>query len=118
MIWRYEKSYSQEDALSCNTEDCCEVQYGTASSLLTPYRQLNLSLRTLVDRNAAVAEVTFVVNTPVGGSIYVKTGSSKREPGDPFDPDLGEQLAIARALRNLASSIEDDASARITAKFA
>jgi len=80
---------------------------------------LHLSVSTLVDRNAAVAEVIYVAERAVelgkllsGGrnvTIHVETGSSKRDKGDVFSPEAGEQLAVARALRKLAHTIEREA---------
>jgi uncharacterized protein DUF1876 len=87
----------------CNPEG---RQYGPVSDLDYRGNSINLSVRTLVDRNASVAEVTYVVSNSEGGTVYRQTGSSKREPGDPFFADLGEQLAVSRALTKLANELE------------
>jgi uncharacterized protein DUF1876 len=70
-------------------------------------RAINISVRTIVDRNASAAEVTYVVSDDEGGTVYRQTGSSKREPGDPFYADLGEQLAVSRALEKMAAELRD-----------
>ena len=62
-------------------------------------------VETLIDRNATVARVVFM--------DYVTTGSSKREPGDVYDPALGERFAIARALIALGEQMEDDATEEV-----
>ena len=56
------------------------------------------NISTLQDRNATVAEILY-------GDLRV-TGSSKREPGDRFVSQAGKDLAIARAMRNLARELE------------
>ena len=70
----------------------------------------SVSVVTLVDRNAAVAEVSYVTTA---GRYFCETGSAKREPGDPRS-DVGEQLAIARALKHLADAMYRDAQARVS----
>ncbi len=77
-------------------ENCCNQVAD-----VTPYRPPALDIHTLVDRNAAVAEVR-----------YYTTESSKRDKGDLFSPEVGRQLATARALQSLARYIEKDATAR------
>lgn len=68
---------------------------------------------TLVDRNAAVAQASLVlIGETDEDRSFIATGSAKREPGDPWST-VGEQLAIARALHNLASLIKKDAQSRI-----
>lgn len=56
----------------------------------------------LVDDNAAVAKV----NTSVGDYDFSATGSSKRNIGEPRDFARGRDLALARAFRELAASLE------------
>jgi hypothetical protein len=65
-----------------------------------------IEIETLVDRNAAVAKVSF-------DGTYVATGSSKREPGDTYDFMLGETFAIARALIALGTQMEEDANKEV-----
>jgi hypothetical protein len=64
--------------------------------------EICVTIETLVDRNATVARVEF--------DDYLITGSSKRDKGDSYDPFLGEQFAIARALINLGQTMEQDAN--------
>lgn len=59
----------------------------------------------LGDRNATVARISW-------GQFHA-TGSSKREPGDKYDPEIGRQLAVARALRNLADKVQEHADAAV-----
>jgi hypothetical protein len=69
---------------------------------------------TLVARNAAVAEVSVVLDSEKGPDrAFVAADSAKREPGDPFDESLGQQLAIGRALKRLGNEILSDARARV-----
>lgn len=73
--------------------------------VVTRSDDLYVVIETLNDRNAAVARVEF--------DDYVATGSSKREPGDRFDPMLGETFAIARALIALGEEMEEDAQREV-----
>lgn len=57
----------------------------------------------LADANAAVAKV---VGT-VGEFNHATTGASKRNIGEPRDYARGHDLALARALREFADSLED-----------
>jgi hypothetical protein len=59
----------------------------------------------LVDRNATVAEVRIADITA--------TGSSKREPGEVFDVEVGHRLALSRALRAAAGQLEAKALERL-----
>jgi hypothetical protein len=70
---------------------------------------MQLATETLIDRNAAVARVTLFL----GAREFTATGSAKREPGDPYDETLGEQLALARALHALSVSVDADAQLRV-----
>ena len=40
-------------------------------------------------------------------------GTAKRMPGDPFDPVIGEDLALSRALHELADNLEARARSRM-----
>jgi hypothetical protein len=44
---------------------------------------------------------------------FSATGSSKRERGDSYDPEIGELLATARALHKMAARMERKARGRI-----
>jgi hypothetical protein len=56
----------------------------------------------LSSRSASVAEVCIAMPN---GEVFEATGEAKRKPGDKPDPEFGSQLAISRALRNLADQI-------------
>ena len=59
------------------------------------------------DRTDAAATV-LVGDTELGG-----WGRARRNPSDPSVPTLGEELAAARALSDLAHKLLDDAASRI-----
>ncbi len=84
-------------------ENCCNQVAD-----VTPYRPPALDIHTLVDRNAAMAEVRYYTTD----RMFIATGSSKRDKGDLFSPEVGRQIATARALQSLARYIEKDATAR------
>lgn len=43
------------------------------------------------------------------------TGASHRSPGDPADPVIGQEVAVARALRHLADEVLQRATAQVSA---
>lgn len=47
------------------------------------------------------------------GDHFEASGRAKRNPGDPVKPVIGEELAIARALRKLESQITEAAEDKI-----
>lgn len=47
------------------------------------------------------------------GDHFEATGKARRNPIDPVKPVIGEELAIARALRKLESQITDAAEEKI-----
>lgn len=47
------------------------------------------------------------------GDHFEATGRARRNPVDPVKPVIGEELAIARALRKLESQITDAAEEKI-----
>jgi hypothetical protein len=63
---------------------------------------LTLKLKVWHDGTNTLADV----ETAEG--LVVATGESRRKKGDPRNPDLGEALAIARALRALADAQEGE----------
>jgi hypothetical protein len=70
-------------------------------------QEARVSVKYLCDRNATVAEVSFVVDYGYGPvTLSTATGSSKREPGDVHDDGIGLGLAVSRALINLGQSME------------
>lgn len=71
-----------------------------------------VSISVLSDHAATVARVTYA--SVYGTGIPVSaTGSSKREPGDDYDPETGRLLATARALERLAGRLNRKAAGRI-----
>lgn len=71
-----------------------------------------VSVTVLSDHAATVARVTY--DSVDGSSASVSaTGSSKREPGDDYDPETGRLLATARALEKLAGRLNRKAAGRV-----
>jgi hypothetical protein len=68
---------------------------------------VSLDMREDVDH----CEVTAHLSTTDRG--FVGTGRSRRNPADPLVPQVGEQLATARALHELANHLVEDAWAMI-----
>lgn len=68
-----------------------------------------VQLSALSDGSRTVAEATLHTyrHPALSG-----TGSSGREPGDKADAGIGEDLALARALRSLAARLERQANGR------
>lgn len=56
----------------------------------------------LQDWNATVVQVAMYIN----GCHVTATGSSKRTPGDEFDPGVGYYLALGRALAALGAAVQ------------
>lgn len=54
-----------------------------------------------------------VVHLDAGDRSMSGFGRSRRNPADPFVPQIGEELAAARALHDLASHLAQDAWAAI-----
>lgn len=50
-----------------------------------------------------------VVKLDTGARTYEGVGKSRRNPSDPNFPRVGEELAAARALQDLAAKLNDDA---------
>lgn len=69
---------------------------------IEPWGVLEVQVDTLTDENAAVAAATI----EEGGKQYTVTASSKREPGDSRNPEVGTQLAIGRALEKLGKDLQ------------
>ncbi len=47
------------------------------------------------------------------GDHFEATGKARRKPIDPPTPVIGEELAVARALQDLASQVMDAAQSKI-----
>ena len=56
-----------------------------------------------------------VVHLDTGVQVYTGEGRSRRNPIDPTVPRIGEELAAARALHDLANHLTDDARSMIEA---
>ncbi len=56
-----------------------------------------------------------VVHLDAGDRSLSGVGRSRRNPGDPSVPWIGEELAAARALHDLANHLTDDAMAAVEA---
>lgn len=69
--------------------------------------QHNVSLYIMTDGNRTVAEARMIAAGMSG------QGSAGREPGDKADAFVGEDLAVARALRSLAAHLERRARGRV-----
>lgn len=69
-----------------------------------------LEVSSIENHNATVVSVSYVIP---GEAIITATGSSRRHPDDRYDPDLGYQLAFARALDSLARKLNKRAQTRI-----
>lgn len=54
-----------------------------------------------------------VVHLDAGDRSLSGRGRSRRNPTDPLSPQIGEELAAARALHDLANHLTDDAWAMI-----
>lgn len=52
---------------------------------------------------------TMVVHLDAGDRSLMGTGRSRRNPTDPSVPQIGEELAAARALHDLANHLTNDA---------
>ena len=74
-------------------------------------RSVTISVKLLEDRDHCEATATFA--TSMGE--FTATGEAKRNPTDPVNPLIGEELAIARALGQLAARLEAEARQAIDA---
>lgn len=54
-----------------------------------------------------------VVHLDAGDRSLAGQGRSRRNPADPSVPQIGEELAVARALHDLANHLTEDARADI-----
>lgn len=71
--------------------------------------KLTLNIRETADR----CEVTIILDA--GDRSLSGHGHSRRNPADPMVPQIGEELAAARALHDLANQLTDDARDMIEA---
>lgn len=69
-------------------------------------RSLDVEAMTHFDATRTFTTVT------LRGERYVGVGSAKRNPADEHDGQTGQDIALARALRELADALEDGAHER------
>lgn len=80
---------------------------------IDPWGLTTVQVDTLTDKNASVAAATIHDDTaPEWRSTYTVTASAKREPGDPYNESVGQQLAIGRALEKLGKDLQRAAWSR------
>lgn len=81
-----------------------------------PGQQLNCWV--LSDKDATVAKVELYASN--GETLFKKsaTGSAKRERGDSYDQEIGDLLALGRALSKLGRKLEKQAQSKINATAA
>ncbi len=72
-------------------------------------QDVTLSIHLNEDDTNTVATTILVLR----GERFEATGSARRNPVDPVKPLIGEELAIARALRTLESQITASAEDKI-----
>lgn len=89
--------------------------YGQAPILPPHLSGFGVQVQVLADQDAAVAAVQASHwDAELGHPVATRTtGSSKRERGDAHDPEVGELLAVSRALRKLADKLEKKAGSRM-----
>ncbi|MGR0319423.1 DUF1876 domain-containing protein [Agromyces sp. ZXT2-3] len=69
---------------------------------MTATKQWSIAVEIDEDENHTVAEAS--VRTPSGQDV-TGVGKADRNPLDPNVPDIGDELAVARALRNLSERL-------------
>lgn len=72
-------------------------------------KDVNLSIHLVEDETETVATATLDLR----GDHFEATGTARRNPNDPSKPVIGEELAIARALRRLEHQISEAAEEKI-----
>ena len=72
-------------------------------------KDVNLSIHLVEDETETVATATLDLR----GDHFEATGKARRNPTDPSKPIIGEELAIARALRRLEDQISEAAEEKI-----
>ena len=72
-------------------------------------KEVNLSIH--IEEDDTDTTATAVLD--LRGDHFEATGRARRNPVDPVKPVIGEELAIARALRKLESQITDAAEEKI-----
>lgn len=77
-----------------------------------PRTSYEIHIGVMTDPDATVATATLSADG-YGPPLVVKTGSSKRTPGDDYDTETGTAYAVARALRRIAGTLEKQAGGRV-----
>ncbi|MFP3882088.1 MAG: dsRBD fold-containing protein [Actinomycetota bacterium] len=72
-------------------------------------KDVNLSIHLVEDETDTVATTVLDLR----GDHFEATGRARRNPSDPQKPIIGEELAIARALRRLEDQITESAENKI-----
>lgn len=72
-------------------------------------KDVNLSIHLVEDETETVATTVLDLR----GDHFEATGRARRNPSDPQKPIIGEELAIARALRRLEDQITEAAENKI-----
>lgn len=68
-------------------------------------------IQTITTRDATVAEVVFC--SPIDARVFVASGTSKRNTGEPFDYVVAKRMAAGRAFLELGMRLLDDAYSRL-----
>jgi len=72
-------------------------------------KQITLSIHLAEDETNTVATAVLDLR----GDHFEAVGRARRNPSDPAKPVIGEELAIARALRTLEAQITESAEDKI-----
>lgn len=72
-------------------------------------KDINLSIHLVEDETETVATAVLDLR----GDHFEAKGKARRNPVDPHKPVIGEELAIARALRRLEDQITESAEEKI-----
>lgn len=72
---------------------------------------MEIVTNTIVDHKLRI--VSTEVYAVVGNYVGISTGSSRCSGPDKFDPKVGEQLAVARAIKDLGRKIEKNARSTV-----
>jgi len=72
-------------------------------------KDITLSIHLAEDETSTVATATLDLR----GDHFEASGQARRNPIDPAKPVIGEELAIARALRSLEAQITEAAETKI-----
>jgi uncharacterized protein DUF1876/uncharacterized protein DUF1918 len=93
------------------SEDPADQQAGAEKSRPQPTKQWSVDIYLYEDANATAANA--VLRSDVPGPLDVR-GEAHRRPADPDMPKVGDEVAVARALRRLADRLLEMASRDIS----